>query len=134
MCQAALILHPALLLSLLPPSFRRDPNQSISRCSLFLRGCLLLESRTRTTTLFHGDLGPKVARLTFLTSPNLHYFTLQPAKLTIGVVFARCSFSAVKTEQTLRLLKCSDYDCLTSVDFELSASHSFGCKSTFSPR
>lgn len=132
MCQAALILHPAVVVAALFSS-RPKPVQ-LSRRSLLLRGCLVLENCTHTTTLFHGDLGPKVARLTFLTSPNLHYFTLQPAKSTIEAVFTRCSFSAVKTEQTLRLSKHSDYDCITSVDFELSASHSFGCKSIFSPR
>jgi hypothetical protein len=82
-------------------SSRPKPVQP-SRCSLLLRGCLLLESCTRTTTLFHGVLDPKVARLTFLTSST---FTLQPAKSTVRAVLTGCSSSALKTKQTLRLLK-----------------------------
>src|SRR5277367_6323183 len=135
MCQAALILHPALLLSL-PPSFRRDLNQTISaRCSLLLRGCLLLESCTRTTTLFHGYLGPKVARLTFLTSPQPSLLHLTTCEIDHRSGLHPVFFFCCQDRANFTLVEAlRDYNCITSVDFELSASHSFGCKSIFSPR
>jgi hypothetical protein len=65
-----------VLLSLLPPSFRRDPNQSPAQLSLtpFAR-LFVLESCTHTTTLFHGVLDPESGQIdipylpTFTTSP-----------------------------------------------------------------
>jgi hypothetical protein len=125
MCQAALLLHPALLLSLLAPSFRRNPTSPAQPpLTPFARHFVVGKAAPvppRSFAVFWTRKWPD--RHSLLPQPSLLHLTTYEIDHWSGlhtVFFFCCQDRANST-----LVEAPRHNCRTSVDFDLSTSHSF---------